>query len=157
MSAIKAASAVTLLLATALSGCVQAPTVPPVVVECSNPTDPSRPGAALVGQAYGLQMTALPLNSVQFGTHALARSMAVQSLHAARTPTDAVRLQARFVSCLDAPTSVRVRTSFLRADTAPSEPPTPWRVIFLEPRAMVFYEELSISVDAASYLIEVAQ
>lgn len=135
--------------------CTQVPTVPPEVVECRVPDNLSRPGPALVGQTYGMSMTPLPLNSVQFGSTALARSIAVQASYATRTPTDSVRLQMRFVSCLDTPSSVRMRTSFLRSDTAPAEPPTPWKLVFLAPRATAVYEELSVSRDAASYLVEV--
>lgn len=140
-----------------LHGCMQIPGQPPVVVECKTPTAPDRPGPALVGQTYGMAMTPLPLNSVQFGSHEVARSMAVQNLFASRTSTDSVQVQVRFVSCLDRPTSVRVRTSFLRNDSSPAEAPSAWQLMFLQPRATALYSELSTSQDAERYLIEVGQ
>jgi len=140
-----------------LTACVQAPLAdtPPVVAQCSTPIASNRPGPALVGQSYGMAMTALPLNSVQFGSNAAAQSMAIQSLHAARTATNTVQVLARFVSCLDSASMVQVRTSFLRADTSPAEAPSAWKTVHLLPRGTAVYDESSVSLDAAHYLIEV--
>ena len=143
------------LLALGAAGC--ATDSPPLVVECVQNTNPSRPGPALVGQSYGMQMTAMPLNSVQYGSHRASQLMAVQSLFSERSPTDTVQVTARFVSCADRPQVVRVRTSFLRSSQAPAEAPSAWKQVFLEPRATAVYTELSISRDVANYLIEVAQ
>jgi len=101
-------------------------------------------------------MTALPLNSVQFGSHAVASALAVQNLYASRTPNDTVQVVARLVSCTDQPSSVKIRTSFLKADTAPSEPPSAWKIVFLQPRSTAVYAELSTSHDTAAYLIEIS-
>jgi hypothetical protein len=102
-------------------------------------------------------MTPLPLNSVQFGSVEVSQALAVQNLYAERGPTDVVVISARFVSCLDTATSVRVRTSFMRANTAPAEEPSAWKTVFLEPRSTALYRESSISRDAATYLIEIAK
>ena len=147
-------------LACAFAGCASTnPTPPdptPTVVECKAAPGTGRSGPALVGQAYGMAMTPLPLNSVQFGSAALSRSVAVQKLYAERTPADMVQISARLVSCMDAPGVVRMRTTFMRADTAPAEAPSAWKVVHLEPRATALYSELSVTRDAASYLIEIA-
>ena len=149
---------VLVLLAT---GCAQVPPMPPgsppVVVACSTPDQQMRTGPALVGQAYGLAMSPLPLNSVQFGSSDVANSLAIQSLFAERSAGDTVQVTARLVSCLDVPAAVRVRTSFLRASTAPAEATSSWKTVYLEPRATAVYTELSISRDAASYLVEIAR
>jgi hypothetical protein len=137
-----------------LAGCAQ---VPPVVVECQAATGAGRPGPALVGQAYGTQHSPLPLNSVQFDAQATASRLAVQDIFADRTGTDTVEVTARFVSCADAPSSVRVRTSFMRVNHAPAEPTSAWKVVHLAPRAISHYTELSTSRDVASYLIEIAR
>ena len=121
------------------------------------PTAGDRPGPALVGQGYGMTMTPLPLNSVQFSSKGLSRTMAVQSLYAARTPTNTVEVSARFLSCADKPATVMVRTSFMRASTAPAEAPSAWKTVYLQPRAIAMYSELSVSTDTAIYLIEVMQ
>ena len=148
-----------LLLTAALlmQACAPAPLAgrPPVVAQCETPIGGERPGPALVGQAYGMAMTPLPLNSVQFGSDAASRSMAVQNLYAARTATSTVEVSARFLSCLDKPTTVLVRTSFLRENSAQAEPPSAWKAVYLEPRATAVYSEMSTSIDAAHYLIEV--
>ncbi len=145
----------TLVLAAAMAGCASTdPT--PLVVECKVAPVAGRSGPALVGQAYGMAMTPLPLNSVQFGSVALSRTVAVQNLYAQRTPADVVQISVRLVSCIDTPAAIRMRTTFLRADTAPSESPSAWKVVYLQPRATAQYAELSVSRDAASYLVEIA-
>lgn len=141
-------------VALTFAGCAS---TPPVVVQCSTPIASDRTGAALVGQPYGMAMTPLPLNSVQFGSHDVARVLAIQNLYAERVPTDLVKVSVRFVSCGDEATSVRVRTSFMRANTAPSEPASAWKTVHLEPRATAVYTENSTNRDAASYLIEIAR
>jgi hypothetical protein len=50
-----------------------------------------------------------------------------------------------------------VRTSFMRRDQAPSEPPSAWKTVFLDPRATAIYSELSTNPNAVSYLIEIAK
>lgn len=139
-----------------LSGCATVPGEPPVVVECKTATDSVRTGAALVGQSYGMSMTPIPINSVQFGSDVAARSMAVQAIFAQRTDTDMVQVNARLVSCLNTQSIARVRTSFLRANMAPSEAVTPWKVVILEPKATAVYTEMSTNSAAAAYLIEIA-
>jgi hypothetical protein len=145
------------LLPALLAGCATVPATPPVVVECTVPANAVRSGPALVGQTYGMAMTPLPLNSVQFDSHTAAGMLAVQSLFAERSPTDTVQVTARFVSCADRPAAIRVRTSFMRASTAPAEAPTAWKTVHLEPRATAVYTEYSTSREVASYLIEVAR
>lgn len=127
-----------------------------VVVDCSVSRAQSRSGPALVGLSYGMDMTPIPLNSVQFGSRAAARSLAVQGLFAQRSASDTVQVTARFVSCVDTASAIRVRTAFLRTNNAPSEPTSAWRTVHLQPRATAIYTESSISRDVASYLIEVA-
>jgi hypothetical protein len=147
-----------LLIILGLVGCAT-PVVgtPPVVVSCAQPVNSVRSGPALVGQSYGLAMTPLPFNSVQFGSHSASNLLAVQSLYAERSAADTVQVTARFVSCQDAPQVIRVRTSFLRASQAPAEAPSAWKQVYLEPRATALYTELSTARDVANYLIEVAQ
>lgn len=131
----------------------------PVVARCTAPmmgTD-TRGGPALVGQHYGMQMSPLPLNSVQFDSSDTAQALAVQQLYAERTPTDSVRVTARFVSCGDRPQAVRMRTTFLRQNHSTAEAPTAWKTVHLTPRGLVHYEELSVSPDAHFYLIEITQ
>jgi hypothetical protein len=146
----------------ALSGCAQTelmpyvPGNPPLVVQCGLPDPGARPGPALIGQQYGMQMSPLPLNSVQFDSQITAYRVAVQNIFAERTATDTVSVTARLVSCADIPTTVKMRTSFLRQNQAPAEGTSAWRVVFLAPRAMAHYTELSTSRDPASYIIEIA-
>lgn len=139
-----------------VGGCAT-PEKTPVVVECTTPVAPDRPGPALVGQTYGMTITPLPLNSVQFSGGEIARSTAIQNLYASRTPMNTVEISARFVSCADTPATLMVRTSFLRANTSPAEPASAWKAVYLQPRGTAVYTELSISLDAASYLIEVTK
>jgi hypothetical protein len=144
-----------------LAGCAQQPPAPyvpgspPPVAQCVTPIDGNRPGPALVGQQYGMQMSPLPLNSVQFDGYGTAQSLAIQRIFASRTPTGTVQLTARLVSCLDYPSTVRIRAAFLRADESPAEPVSAWREVHLSPRATATYTEYSTAQDVADFLIEI--
>jgi hypothetical protein len=91
------------VLTAQLAGCATPVETPPMVVRCGMPASSARPGPALVGQTYGMAMTPLPLNSVQFGTVEASQSLSVQNLYAERSSTDVVLLSVRLVSCLDTP------------------------------------------------------
>jgi hypothetical protein len=142
------------LLAACSAGCVSQH--PPLVVKCGRSGGGHALGAALIGQEYGLQATPIPLNAVQFSSWDTTKSLSVQHLYAARTPANTVAVTARFVSCSDAPFNVRVRTSFVDTNQAPTEPVSAWKTIYLQPRLTAVYSEYSTSSSAASYLIEVA-
>ena len=126
------------------------------VVGCSTPIDSIRKGPALVGLDYGMHMTSIPLDAIQFGDADLARRIAIQMVHANRTPTNTVHVAARLVNCGDRPLTVRMRTSFMNGDQLPTEPTSAWRTLILPPRATTVYEENSTSVDVNYYLIELA-
>mgnify|MGYP006299970003 CR=1 FL=1 len=127
----------------------------PLIVECGQSVDNGRPGMALVGQQYGPQMTPMPLDSIQFTDTESLEKVAVQHLSATRTPTQVTRVTARFVSCVDEPVAIRVRTSFLDGVQRPAEPSSAWRTVHLQPRLTAAYSELSTSVEVANYLLEV--
>jgi len=127
-----------------------------LVAECHVPEHGVRTGPALTGVEYGMQHSPIPLDSVQFDSEVTASRIAVQSLHASRTPTDTVEVQVRVVHCGDEPGSVRMRTNFLRADLTPAEPVSAWRTVHLSPRAIASYQERSTSTAAARYVIEIA-
>ncbi len=137
----------------ALAGCQSAG---PLIVECKSPVDAARKGPALIGMDYGMQMTPIPLNAVQF-TDETWKLVAVQSLKATRTATDTVQVVTRLVNCSDQPVAIRARTSFLAQNEAPTEPISAWRVVYLPPRATAVYSENSVSQSVASFLIEVAK
>jgi hypothetical protein len=149
----------TAIVATTLVGCStpRLADTPLMVVQCGVPAMSAPAGPALVGQSYGLTMTPLPLNSVQFTSVEASQSIAVQNLYAERASTDVVQLTVRLVSCLDAPISVRVRTSFMRSNTSPAEEPSAWKTVHVEPRATALYRENSTSREAAAYLVEIAR
>ena len=148
---------ITLGLALAGAACVSPQVSRPIVVACEAPRPVERSGPALVGQAYGMQATPVPVDSVQFDSYGTASLVAIQQTFAERTNADTVRLQARFVSCSDAPAQVRVRTAFLKRGFAPAEPPTAWQTMYLEPRALAHYEVLSTAFDVTNYVIEIAR
>jgi|ERR1700683_724937 len=129
---------------------------PPLVVQCSAPAKGNRSGSALVGQEYGTQTTPIPLNSVQFSNWDTVKILSVQRLYASRTPSSTVQVTARFVSCADTALVIKVRTSFLDANEAPTEPTSAWQTVFLQPRLTAVYAEKSTSKSVANYLIEIA-
>lgn len=150
--------AVAALLACLSLGCASPPPqdVPPVVAECMPPGGVGRPGPALVGQTYGTQMTPIPLDSIQFDSSPTSARVAVQQMYASRTPTGTVAVQVRFLSCADVSSRIRVRTSFMRSDGMPVEPPSAWKTVHLTPRALGLYSETSIGREIGHYLVEVA-
>lgn len=99
--------------------------------------------------------TAVPLDAVQLIDKSLRKAVVVQSVVARRTQTDTVEVVARLVNCTKAPLQLQARVSFLTEVQTPSEPTSAWREVFLEPKAFGVYSEKSMSVEAASYLIEV--
>lgn len=152
-------SAIAIVASAAIAGCATVETgVPDAVVKCSVPASrPAPKGAALVGQEYGLVMSAIPIDAVQFTDQRIANTVAVQALYAARMPTETVQVTARFVNCSDGVVAVRARTSFLRASQAPSEPVSAWQTVILRPRATGTYTENSMGRgEVANYLIEIA-
>lgn len=138
----------------ALSGCK---TTTPLVVECGGPaTRGAVSGPALLGQNYGPQMSAIPLDAVQYTDKALTQRVAVQSMFADRTETKTVAVGARFVNCTNEPVALGVRTSFLDDKQRPTETPSAWRTVFVPPKATSNYAETSIARDkVAHYLIEI--
>jgi hypothetical protein len=136
-----------------LVGCV---TQPPLVTECRRPMKGDRTvGPALVGHEYGPQTTPIPLDSVQFSSQATANSLAVQNLYAAHTPGNTTSVTARLISCADASFTVRVRTSFMDDNQAPTEPASAWQTVSLQPHLTATYAENSTSQNVANYLIEI--
>ena len=154
MGSAAAMTAVTLVL----HGCVTVENVPDAVVKCAVPAArPASKGPALVGEQYGMSMSAIPVDAVLFTDQAIANTVAVQALYAARTPTETVQVTARFVNCADHPVAVRARTSFMRASLAPSEPSSAWQTVIVRPRATSIYTENSMGrSEVSSYLIEIA-
>ena len=139
-----------------LGGC--ATDVPDAVVQCAVPKSrPAPKGPAMVGHEYGMKMSPIPLDAVQFTEQRIANTVAVQALYAARTPTQTVQVTARFVNCTGQPIAVRARTSFLQASQAPSEPASAWQTVVLSPKATGIYTESSIGRgEVAHYLVELA-
>ncbi len=130
----------------------------PLVSRCKMPRGGGARSSmpALVGLQYGEQSTPIPLNSVQFTNWGAASSLSVQRLAATRTPTNTVEVDARFVSCSDQTQTVRVRTSFLDGNQAPTEAPSAWQTVYLQPHLTANYSEKSTSIAAKQYLIEIS-
>jgi hypothetical protein len=149
-------ASVLMLGVVAAAGCA---TKAPLVTQCKMPwRGGDRAGMpALVGLEYGERATPIPLNSVQFSGPDAVKLLSIQRLAASRTPTNTVEVAARFVSCSDAPQSVRVRTAFLAANQAAAEPPSAWQTVYLAPHLTANYSERSISPNVQNYLIEITQ
>lgn len=99
--------------------------------------------------------TPIPLESVQLIDKSLSRRIVAQGVEARRTETDTVEVVARVVNCGKDPLQLQLRTSFLSAGNAPTEPTSSWQRIYLAPKSTGVYTEKSISRDVAHYLIEV--
>jgi hypothetical protein len=135
-----------------LFGCASKP---PLVAECKGQGHAGRSGPALVGLEYGTQSTPIPLDSVQFSQWSAEKSVSVQQIVAARTPTNTVEVTARFISCSNGPLAIRVRTAFLEASQSPAEAASAWQTVYLQPHLTATYSERSISTKVRNYMLEI--
>lgn len=142
--------------ATLILGCANKPGVK-MLVECKTPVDINTRGPALVGEGYGLKMTNIPLDALQYTDATVASSVAIQAVKATRSETDTVLVLARLVNCTDETLTVRARTSFMDQNQFPTEPVSAWKTLFLAPRATTNYQEYSTSKNVGHYLIELAK
>src|SRR3954468_10266041 len=109
---------------------------------------------ALLGQVSG-ELRPMPLDGVYVSDDAIERKIMVQSVFARRTPNQSLEVLTRVVNCTDYPLQIMGRTSFLDANTFPTEDPSAWKTIFVGPRSFATYQEVSIGgSNVASYLIE---
>lgn len=114
-------------------------------------------GPALVANVPS-SMTPIDLNAVLFTDKKLSKSVIVETVQAMRVPSQDLKIFARFVNCTKNDMRVQVRTNFLNANQAPSESATPWRTLFLSPKATSGYEDISISgAKVAAFYIELRQ
>lgn len=114
-------------------------------------------GPALEAVVKGA-MTEVPLNSVQYIDKAITRKVLVQRLYARRSETDTVEVIARLVNCTDYPLQVEGRTAFMDAEQIPTEPTSAWQRVFLPPRAMGVYREISTATQSvANFLVELRE
>lgn len=145
-----------LLLSICIYGCATPPGAK-MLVECKTPVDLNTKGPALVGIGYGMNMTSIPVDALQFTDANIASNVAVQMVRAAKAGTDTVQVTARVVNCTDDAIRVRARTSFMDKNQLPTEPASAWRVLFLPPRATTIYQEFSTSTKVSNYLIELGK
>jgi hypothetical protein len=114
-------------------------------------------GPALVANVPS-SMTPIDLNAVLFTDKKLSKSVVVETVQAMRVPSQDLKIFARFVNCSKNNLTVQVRTNFLNATQAPSEAPTPWRTLFISPKATSGYEDISISgAKVGAFYIELRQ
>lgn len=123
---------------------------------CGTLSRKAEDGHAIVGVDYGQQAMPIPNQSEHFATKRLASSIVIQRLFAVRSPTNTVIVTARFLSCVHRALAIRVRTSFLDTYNAPTEPPSAWQTVFLDPGVTGSYSEKSVSTGPTRYVIEIA-
>jgi hypothetical protein len=111
-------------------------------------------GPALIANV-STSMTPIDLNAVLFTDKQLGRSMVVEGVFAQRTPTNGVKVTARFVNCTKQTLAVQLRSNFMDANQIPTEKASSWKTVFLSPLATAVYEESSIGRDRVdAFLIE---
>jgi hypothetical protein len=114
-------------------------------------------GPALVANVPS-SMTPIDINAVLFTDKKLSKNVVVETVQAMRVPSQDLKIFARFVNCSKNNLTVQVRTNFLNANQGPAEPATPWRTLFLSPKATSGYEDISISgAKVSAFLIELRQ
>jgi hypothetical protein len=114
-----------------------------------------RQGPALIG-AVSDAMTPVPMDAVYVIDKKITRKVMAQDLFARRTPAGSVEVIARLVNCTDFPLQVQGRVSFMDEMQFPTENPSAWQTVFLEPRTFGVYKEVSIGgAEVANYMIEI--
>jgi hypothetical protein len=109
---------------------------------------------ALLGQLRG-EMTPVPLDGVYIPDKAIQRKIMAQSVFARRTSNNSIEVIARVVNCTDYPLQILGRTSFMDKNQIPTEDPSAWQTVFVNPHSFATYHEVSIGgTDVESYLIE---
>ena len=116
------------LMALVVCSCATKPGVK-MLVECKTPVSINTKGPALVGEGYGLEMTAIPIDALQYTDGTVASTVAVQAVRAARSETDTVQVTARIVNCTDKTISVKARTAFMDKNQIPTEPTSAWKTL----------------------------
>jgi len=109
----------------------------------------------LVGMISGA-MTPVALDAVYVTDDSIRRKIMPQDLFVRRTPAGSVEVMARIANCTDKPIQIEGRTSFMDEQKFPTEDASAWQTVFLAPRSMGTYREVSIGgSNVAYYLIEV--
>jgi len=103
-------------------------------------------------------MTPIPLNSVQIIDKRMLHKVLVQGLFARRTETDTIEVIARIANCTDYPLQLEGRTAFQDEAQIPSEPVSAWQRLFLAPKSLTVYRELSTGTSQVStFLVELRE
>lgn len=135
-----------------VTGCASGPQL---VLSCGSVQDPKASGPAMVGLDYGAEMKPVPIDAVIFGDKALTKKVAVQSLNAGRTAGDTVQVTARFANCTAKPVTLGVRTQFMDKAQRPTEQPSAWRPVTVQPKSFAVYSESSVATaEVDHYLVE---
>jgi len=114
-------------------------------------------GPALMPATAGA-MEPIPLDAARIIDRAIANKIQVQAITQRRTPTGTSTIFARLVNCTDYPQQVQVRSHFLDASQVPTEPPSVWRRVFLQPKSIGDYHETATRPAAPGhFLIEVRE
>ncbi|MBT3551532.1 MAG: hypothetical protein HOO19_18135 [Rhodospirillaceae bacterium] len=114
-------------------------------------------GPVLVSLVPGAH-TDMPLNTVNITDVAVTNKILLQATNAQRTETGNVRVWARMVNCTDFALQLEGRTHFLNAGQAPVEGVTAWKRVFMSPRSIGTFTDLSIAAkDVETYLIEIRE
>jgi hypothetical protein len=109
---------------------------------------------ALLGPVAN-EMTPVPLDAVYIADPAIQRKVMAQQVYAHRTPAGSVEVLVRVVNCTDYPLQILGRTSFMDRTKFPTEDPSAWQLVYLNPRSFETYKEVSIGgAEVGAYLVE---
>ena len=123
--------------------------------KASKAPPPSGPVLAAVTKGA---LTEIPLNSVQFTDKGITRKVLVQGLYARRSEVNSVEVIARVVNCTDHALHIEGRTNFMDAMQLPTEPVSAWQRVFLAPRSVGVYREISVDTQGvANFLVELRE
>lgn len=114
-------------------------------------------GPALMPAVPGA-MEPIPLDAARIIDRAIANKIQVQAIARRRTAIGTSEIFARLVNCTDYPQQVQVRSHFLDASQIPTEPPSGWRRVFLQPKSIGDYHETATRPAAPGhFLVEIRE
>ena len=103
-------------------------------------------------------MAPVPINTARVVDAQVANKVLIQAVAARRTETGTVEVQLRLLNCTDFPLQLQGRTMFLDANLMDTEAPSVWRRVFLPPRSIAQYSELSTGFrNIANFSIEIRE
>lgn len=85
----------------------------------------------------------------------VASALDVEGTHVSSTPTGFKKITVQIRNTTDVALPLEVRNSWFDASDVPTDPAQSWTKLFVQPQAMVTYEQSSSKLTSAQYYVEI--